>query len=54
LLIETDGDNLGASHIVSGEASAKAIKVPSLRLQRILEEGRCLACRRAQDRCRRF
>jgi Methyltransferase FkbM domain len=42
-LIETDGDNLGASHIVSGEASAKtinkAIKVPSLRLQRILEEA---------------
>src|SRR5882762_11149995 len=39
LMIETDGDNLGASHIVSGEASAKAIKVPSLRLQRILEEA---------------
>ena len=39
LLIETDGDNLGASHIVSGEASGKAIKVPSLRLQRILEEA---------------
>ena len=39
LLIETDGDNLGASHIVSGEASGKAIKVPSLRLQRILDEA---------------
>jgi FkbM family methyltransferase len=39
LMIETDGDNLGASHIVTGEASAKAIKVPSLRLQRILEEA---------------
>jgi FkbM family methyltransferase len=39
LMIETDGDNLGASHIVSGEASSKAIKVPSLRLQRILEEA---------------
>jgi FkbM family methyltransferase len=39
LMIETDGDNLGASHIVSGVASGKAIKVPSLRLQRILEEG---------------
>jgi FkbM family methyltransferase len=39
LLIETDGDNLGASHIVSGEASSRAIKVPSLRLQRILEEA---------------
>jgi len=39
LLIETDGDNLGASHIVQGEASGKAIKVPSWRLQRILEEA---------------
>ena len=38
-MIETDGDNLGASHIVSGEASSKAIKVPSLRLQRILDEA---------------
>ena len=39
LMIETDGDNLGASHIVSGEASNKAIRVPSLRLQRILDEA---------------
>ena len=39
LLIETDGDNLGASHIVTGDASARAIKVPSLRLQRIFEEA---------------
>src|SRR5438876_12244568 len=43
LLIETDGDNLGASHIVSdkasGTASGNAIKVPSLRLQRILEDA---------------
>jgi FkbM family methyltransferase len=39
LMIETDGDNLGASHIVSAEASRKAIKVPSLRLQRILGEA---------------
>ena len=39
LMIETDGENLGASHIVSGEGSHKAIKVPSLRLQRILEEA---------------
>ncbi len=39
LMIETDGENLGASHIVSGTASGKAIKVPSLRLQRILEEA---------------
>ena len=39
LMIETDGDNLGASHIVTGEVSSKAIKVPSLRLQRILEDA---------------
>jgi FkbM family methyltransferase len=39
LMIETDGDNLGASHIVSGKASGKAIKVASLRLQRILQEA---------------
>jgi FkbM family methyltransferase len=39
LLIETDGDNLGASHIVSGDTSGTAIRVPSLRLQRILEEA---------------
>ena len=39
LMIETDGDNLGASHIVLGAASNKAIKVPSLRLQRILEDA---------------
>lgn len=39
LLIETDGDNLGASHIVSGDASGNAIAVPSLRLQRILEQA---------------
>lgn len=39
LLIETDGDNLGASHIVSGNASGNAFKVPSLRLLRILEEA---------------
>jgi FkbM family methyltransferase len=39
LMIETDGDNLGASHIVTSEISGKAIKVPSLRLRRILEEA---------------
>jgi FkbM family methyltransferase len=39
LMIETDGDNLGASHIVSGEPRGNAIKVPSLRLQRILEDA---------------
>ena len=39
LMIETDGDNLGASHIVIGDISSKAIKVPSLRLQHILEQA---------------
>jgi FkbM family methyltransferase len=39
LLIETDGDNLGASHIASGEPSGNAIAVPSLRLQRILGDA---------------
>src|SRR3982074_837590 len=39
LLIETDGDNLGASHIVTGAVSSKAIRVPSLRLLRILEDA---------------
>ena len=39
LMIETDGDNLGASHIVTGDVSARAIRVPSLRLQRILEDA---------------
>jgi FkbM family methyltransferase len=39
LLIETDGDNLGASHVVTERASTQAIKVPALRLWRILEEA---------------
>jgi len=39
LMIETDGDNLGASHIVSGEPARNAIKVPSFRLQRILDDS---------------
>jgi FkbM family methyltransferase len=39
LMIETDGDNLGASHIASGESTANAIRVPSLRLQRILDDA---------------
>jgi FkbM family methyltransferase len=44
LMIETDGDNLGASHIVSGKLMSgkpggNAIKVPSLRLQRILGDA---------------
>jgi FkbM family methyltransferase len=39
LMIETDGDNLGASHIVTGKISGNAIKVPSLRLRRILDDA---------------
>jgi FkbM family methyltransferase len=39
LLIETDGENLGASHVVTGKASAAAIKVPARRLSGILAEA---------------
>ena len=39
LMIETDGDNLGASHIVSGKPAGPAIRVPSLRLERILGDA---------------
>jgi FkbM family methyltransferase len=39
LLIETDGDNLGASHVLSGAPSESAVKVPSLRLMRIVDEA---------------
>jgi len=39
LMIETDGENLGASHIVSGKPAGHAIRVPSLRLERILGEA---------------
>jgi FkbM family methyltransferase len=39
LMIETDGVNLGASHVVSGAVTGEAIKVPSLRLRRILDEA---------------
>jgi FkbM family methyltransferase len=39
LMIETDGDNLGASHIVTGQHAGHAIRVPSLRLQRILGDA---------------
>jgi FkbM family methyltransferase len=39
LMIETDGENLGASHIVSGASHRKAIRVQALRLQRILENA---------------
>jgi FkbM family methyltransferase len=39
LMIETDGDNLGASHVVTGEINNTAIEVPSWRLQRILGDA---------------
>jgi FkbM family methyltransferase len=39
LMIETDGGNLGASHIVTGAAGSDAIRVPSWRLERILGEA---------------
>jgi FkbM family methyltransferase len=39
LMIESGGDNLGATHVVTGTASTDAIRVPSLRLTRILEEA---------------
>jgi FkbM family methyltransferase len=39
VMIETDGGNLGASHIVTGTATSDAIKVSALRLQRIIEEA---------------
>lgn len=39
LMIETDGGNLGASHVVTGSASADAIKVPSFTLQHILDRA---------------
>jgi FkbM family methyltransferase len=40
LMIETDGDNLGASHIAKGATTAaNAIRVPSLRLLRILGDA---------------
>ncbi|MFZ5716308.1 MAG: FkbM family methyltransferase [Bradyrhizobium sp.] len=39
LMIESGGGNLGATHVVTGTASTDAIKVPSLRLTRILGEA---------------
>jgi FkbM family methyltransferase len=39
LMIETDGENIGASHIVLSNIKGNAIKVPSLRLQRILGDA---------------
>ncbi|MGJ5177965.1 FkbM family methyltransferase [Bradyrhizobium oligotrophicum] len=39
VMIETDGDNLGASHVVTCTSSGEAFKVPALRLQAILERA---------------
>jgi FkbM family methyltransferase len=39
LLIETDGDNLGASHIVTDKTAPSAIRVPAFTLQQILSEA---------------
>ena len=39
LLIETDGDNLGASHIVDGQSPSRAIRVRALTLQQILADA---------------
>jgi FkbM family methyltransferase len=40
LVIQTDADNLGASHIISAEGADHGMRVPSLRLQRILRDAR--------------
>jgi FkbM family methyltransferase len=39
LMIQSDGSNLGASHIVTRQNAAHAIRVPSLRLHRILDDA---------------
>jgi FkbM family methyltransferase len=39
LMIESDGSNLGASHIVSDQSTAHTFRVPSFRLQRILDDA---------------
>jgi len=39
LLIETDGNNLGASHIVTGKPLGNSIRVASLTLQHILDDA---------------
>jgi FkbM family methyltransferase len=39
LMMETDSDNIGASHVVTGSAGSHAFKVPALTLQRILYEA---------------
>jgi FkbM family methyltransferase len=39
VMIETDGDNYGASHVVTGNPSAGAFKVPCLTLQHVLADA---------------
>ena len=39
LMMETDSDNIGASHVVTGNAGSHAFKVSALTLQRILGEA---------------
>jgi FkbM family methyltransferase len=39
LMIASDGDNLGASHVVTSAPAAGAFKVRALRLQRILDDA---------------
>ncbi len=39
LMIETDAGNLGASRVVTAEGAGGAIRVPSRRLQRIVEDA---------------
>ena len=54
LMIETDGDNLGASHIVTGQPAGHAIKVPVAAAAAHPRRGRRVAGRRAEDRRRGF
>jgi len=39
VMIETDSDNLGASHVATGKPSAGAVKVPCFTLQHILADA---------------
>ena len=39
LMMTTDSDNIGASHVVAGDAGSHIFKVAALRLQRILDEA---------------
>ena len=52
LLIETDGDNLGASHIVTGEARGQRHQGAVAAADADSGRGRRGSCRYAEDRCR--